>query len=79
MICGVGTKSEGHGDAVGMALRDGGSARGPGEPRDGWRGGWHTEAGRHAGRGGRCRGQAGQHCCWGVCGCEDWFEGHSGW
>ena len=34
VICGAGTKSEGHGDTVGMALRDGGSTRGPGELQD---------------------------------------------
>ena len=62
-----------------MALRDGGSARGPGEPRDGWRGGWHTEAGGHAGRDGWRRGRAGQHRCWGMCRCEARFVGHGSW
>ena len=79
MTCGTKTKGEGHGEAVGMALRDGGSARGPGKPQDRWHGGWHTEAGGHAGRDGWHRGQAGQHRCWGMCGCGDRFVGHGGW
>ena len=79
VTCGAKTKGEGHGEVIGMALRDGGSVRGPGKPRDGWRGGWHTEASGHAGRDGRCQGRAGQHRCWGMCGCRDRFVGHGGW